>query len=116
MSERTTSSAPDGASSGSSAVARKEGAPDPKQNGNRSAEQIEADLAQTRERLATTIDAIVARVHPKTLMQEGKTGAKGLVIDPESGLRTGRIAAVVGTVAAVAGLFVLARKRSRGRD
>lgn len=79
------------------------------------AEQIEADLAVTRERLAVTIDTIAERVNPRNLAQQGTAGAKALVIDPAGGPRLARIGIVAGAVGAVIVLFVLAGRRTRGR-
>lgn len=87
-------------------------APNPSANGSRSRTpaQIEAELAETRERLAATVDSLVDRVHPRTLAARGVASAKDAVVDEYGGLRTERLvkfAAVAG--GAIVALLVLRR-------
>lgn len=44
--------------------------------GSRSPAQIESDLEQTRERLATNIDQLAARMHPKAVAKRSTDKAK----------------------------------------
>lgn len=84
-------------------------------NGARTPEQIDADLAATRERLAATIDSLVDRAHPVALARRGADGAKGWVVDESGALRTERIvkiaAGVTGTVLTLALLRKVVRRR-----
>jgi hypothetical protein len=108
----------DGSRDGSGAIERVvvplEGAPalpsDPK--------AIEDLIARRRESLATTIDELVVRVHPREVARRTVADAKGRVrtfaTTPEGGLRTERLAAVAGAVAALVTIVLLLRRRRGG--
>ena len=85
-----------------------------RKQGPRSAAEIEADLAATRERLAETVDALTARVQPKVLAARGADRAKLTVMNPDGTLRTERLirlgAAVAGAVGALTLLRYLVRR------
>lgn len=85
-------------------------------NGARSPEQIEADLAATRLRLAATIDELVERVHPRALAHRGVAGAKAAVVDADGKPRTERIVKMAAGVGGVVVALVLLRKFVRGRS
>lgn len=72
----------------------------------RSAKQIEADLAATRERLSATVDELAYKVHPKTLLNEQKAKTQedllGLIKYPDGRIRYQRIAMVLGCVGGAA--------------
>ncbi|GAA4987453.1 DUF3618 domain-containing protein [Actinopolymorpha pittospori] len=96
-------------------VAATRGAAGPKP-GPRSAAEIEADLAATRERLAETVDALTARVQPKVLAARGADRAKLTVMAPDGTLRTERLIRLGVAVAGVVGALTLLRylvRRSR---
>lgn len=76
----------------------------------RSPAEIEADIEQTRLRLAGTVDAIVERVKPANVARRGAESAKAAVIGPDGTLRTSRVAAIAAGVLMLAGLVVWRRK------
>jgi adenylate kinase len=82
--------------------------------------EIEQLIAARRSDLASTIDELVVRAHPKEIARRSAADAKGRLrafATTEGGqLRTERLAAVAGAVLAVVSLLVLLRRRrSRAR-
>jgi len=76
----------------------------------RTAEQIEADIAATRARLASTVDELVDRASPKNLALRQGEQAKSQVFDEQGQLRTQKLLAVVGAVAGVVGVLLVIRR------
>lgn len=97
---------------------------------NRSADQIEADLAAARARMSANISQLINEVHPKILKQRQIDGAKEMarrefafyksqVVD-ENGPRLDRIVVFGGAIAGITtfllvirGIVSAARKRQR---
>ena len=72
---------------------------------------LEHDIEQTREHLATTIDQLLYRVHPKTIASREVSSIKAHYVDPATGQpRTDNILKTVGAVVGVVALFVVVRK------
>ena len=72
---------------------------------------LEREIEETRERLATTIDQLVYRVHPKTIVSREIGSIKAHYVDAETGQpRTDNILKTVGIVVGVVGFFVVVRK------
>jgi len=72
---------------------------------------LEAELDATRERLAGTIDQLVYRTSPKTIVRREITSVKGYFVDLRTGQpRTTNILKVVGGVVGAAVLFAVVRK------
>jgi hypothetical protein len=72
---------------------------------------LEREIEETRERLASTIDQLVYRAHPKTIVKREVSSVKGYFVDDLTGQpRTNNILKVAGGVVGVAALFVLIRK------
>ena len=72
---------------------------------------LEAEMEATRERLAGTIDQLVYRTSPKTIVRREITTIKGYFVDLQTGEpRTTNILKVAGTVLGVAVLFAVVRK------
>ena len=76
----------------------------------RTAEQIEADIAATRERLASTVDELVDRASPKAVLERQVEQAKSQVFDEQGQLRTQKIVAVAGAVVGVVGVLLVIRR------
>jgi hypothetical protein len=87
---------------------------------DRDADQIQADLGATRDRLAAAVESLVDRVHPQRVKQREVEGVKDLVHDEletlkallftASGeLRKDRLAAVGGAVGGVVTLLLVLR-------
>jgi hypothetical protein len=72
---------------------------------------IEHEIEETRERLAHTIDQLIYRVHPKTIVSREVTSVKSYFVDYRTGApRTDNILKVVGGVAGAVAIFVVVRK------
>lgn len=76
----------------------------------RTAEQIEADIAATRERLASTVDELVDRANPKNVALRQVEQARSQVFDEQGRLRTQKIVAVAGAVVGVVGVLLVIRR------
>jgi hypothetical protein len=89
------------------------------QNGSsgdsRSVDQIEADIAAARERLAGTVDELHTRTAPQEIARRQVASAKAKFTEAtrtESGdLRTERVAALAAAAVALIGLGVIRRRR-----
>ena len=71
---------------------------------------IEHDIEQTRERLGATIDELVYRASPKTIVRRQVASVKAHFVDPSGAPRTENILKVAAGVAGVVVLFVVARR------
>ena len=72
---------------------------------------LEHEIQETRERLATTIDQLLYRAHPKTIVSREVSSIKAHYRDPLSGQpRTDNILKTVGGIVGVIVLFVVVRK------
>lgn len=72
---------------------------------------LEREIEETRENLANTIDQLLYRVHPKTIVGREVSSIKAHYVDPQTGQpRTDNILKTVGIVVGVVGFFVVVRK------
>jgi len=72
---------------------------------------LEREIEETRERLATTIDQLLHRSSPKTIVGREVASLKAHFVDVETGQpRTDNILKVVGGVFGFVGLLVLIRR------
>ena len=80
--------------------------------------EIEAEIVETRARLATTIDELAVRAQPKEIARRQAESAKAKLIDathtPEGDLRVERIGAIAAGSAVLLGLVILFRRYSHG--
>lgn len=75
---------------------------------------LERDIEATRDRLAGTIDQLLYRTHPKTIVNREVTALKAHFVDPVTGEpRTDNILKVVGGIVGVIAVFALVRKVAR---
>jgi hypothetical protein len=75
---------------------------------------LESDIEATRERLASTIDELVHRASPKTVLGRQVATTKAHFVDADSGApRTDNILKVVGGVVGVVVAFAVIRKLVR---
>lgn len=73
----------------------------------RNIDDIQRDIERTRRQLAGTLDEIVARTRPATLVDEARTSAAASLKEP-------RVQAIVaGAAAILAGLVVVGMVRSK---
>jgi len=72
------------------------------------------EMEETRDRLASTIDELIYRASPKTIVSRQVADLKAYFVDSATGEpRTENILKVVGGVVGTVALFVLIRKVSR---
>jgi Protein of unknown function (DUF3618) len=72
---------------------------------------LEAQMEATRERLAQTIDELVYRSSPKTIVSREIAAVKGYFVDAQSGQpRTTNILKIVGGFVGVVVLFGVVRR------
>lgn len=79
----------------------------------RSQEDIQAEIEETRQRLAENLEQLKAETKPSALMDKAKASVTGVFVDQGTGeLRRERVAAVVGGVVAL----LLIRKGLKSRS
>jgi hypothetical protein len=72
---------------------------------------LESEIEETRDRLAATIDQLVHRANPKTIVSREITTVKSHFVDSQTGQpRTDNILKVAGGVIGVVVVFALIRK------
>jgi hypothetical protein len=72
---------------------------------------LESEIEATRERLASTIDQLVYRTHPKTIATRQVNSIKAHFVDVQTGQpRTDNILKVAGGIVGVVVAFALIRK------
>ncbi len=72
---------------------------------------LEREIEETRERLASTIDQLAHRAHPKTIVGRQVTTVKSHFVELDTGApRTDNILKVAGALVGVVVLFVIVRK------
>ena len=75
---------------------------------------LEREIEATRDRLADTIDQLVYRTHPKTIVSREVSSIKAHYVDVETGKpRTDNILKTVGGVVGVVVVFAVIRKIAR---
>jgi hypothetical protein len=76
----------------------------------RSNDSIEREMEETRERLATTIDQLIYRTSPKTVVRREIAAVKGTFVDPDGNPRTENILKVAAGVAGFIAVIVVIRR------
>ena len=71
---------------------------------------LEHEIEETRERLGATIDQLVYRASPKTIIKREIASVKAHFVDPSGAPRTDNILKVAGAVVGVIVLFAVVRK------
>jgi Protein of unknown function (DUF3618) len=77
---------------------------------DRTPDQITADIATTRNRLAGTIDQLVYRAKPKTILQRQIESTRASFYNPDGSLKKDRIAKIAGAAVGVVAVIVVIRK------
>ena len=77
---------------------------------SRAPDTIEDEIEATRERLAVTIDQLVYRASPMTILRREIASVKGFFVDPNGGPRLDNIAKVAGGVLGAVTLVIVLRK------
>ncbi len=78
-----------------------------------STDSIEREMEETRERLASTIDQLVYRTSPKTIIKREVATVRGYFVDPQGNPRTENILKVAGGVAGFITVIVVIRRVTR---
>nr|WP_216659181.1 DUF3618 domain-containing protein [Nocardioides sp. zg-1230] len=75
---------------------------------------LEREIEETRQRLASTIDQLAYRAHPKTIVGRQVTTVRSHFVELDTGApRTDNILKAAGAVVGVVVLFALVRKVAR---
>lgn len=75
---------------------------------------LEREIEETRQRLASTIDQLAHRAHPKTIVGRQVETVKAHFVEPGSGApRTDNILKAAGAVVGVVVLFAVVRRVAR---
>ena len=77
------------------------------------AAQLEAEIADARSNLASTIEQLRAETTPQALARRGVDKVKGFFTDEYGGIRPERVAIVAGAVVTLVALRGLSRRRRR---
>lgn len=77
----------------------------------RSPEELEAEIAEARQRLAATLDELKVQVQPGSLARRGRRAMLGWFTDEYGGVRPERVAIVVGVTVTVVAFKVWRRSR-----
>ncbi len=80
---------------------------------DRAPSSIEDDMEATRERLAGTIDELVYRASPKTIVRREIATLKAHFVDAQGNPRTDNILKVAGAVAGAVAFVVVVRRVTR---
>jgi hypothetical protein len=78
-----------------------------------STDSIEREMEETRERLASTIDELVYRSSPKTIIRREVATVKGYFVDADGNPRTENILKVAAGVAGFVTVLVVIRRVTR---
>lgn len=76
----------------------------------RTPDEITAEIAETRERLASTIDQLAYRVKPKTIISRQLAAVKAKFVNPDGSVNTATVAKVAAGVAGFVVVVVVLRK------
>jgi hypothetical protein len=82
----------------------------PSKTSDEIAAEIAAEIAETRNRLAGTIDQLAYRIKPQTIVQRQIAATKAAFVNADGSLRTDRVLKVGGVVVGVVALIVAIRK------
>lgn len=78
--------------------------------------ELERQIEATRERLAGTLDQLVYRVKPSTIVSRKVREVKAHFVDAEGNVRTDNVVKVAAAVGGALVLLVVLRKLSNGKD
>jgi hypothetical protein len=80
---------------------------------NRGLDSLESEIEATRERLADTIDQLVYRASPKTIVRREVATLKAVYVAPDGSPRTDNMLKTAGAVIGFVALMVALRKLTR---
>lgn len=73
-------------------------------------DEIVAEIEQTRERLAHTVDTLIDRTNPKNVARRNVQSIKAQFVDESGSPRLETLVPVVGGIVGFAGLIIVIRK------
>jgi AmiR/NasT family two-component response regulator len=88
-------------------------APSGGDSSDKSLTAAEAEIEETRERLAQTIDMLLERTSPKNVVRREVAGVKAFFVDPQGNPRTENILKVAVGVVGFVGVVVVIRSVAR---
>ena len=88
-------------------------APEPGGSSGGSLSAAEAEIEETRERLAQTIDMLLERTSPRNVVRREVASFKGFFVDPQGNPRTENILKVAGGFAGFVAVIVVIRRVTR---
>ncbi len=77
---------------------------------SRTPDEIATEIAETRNRLAGTIDQLVYRVQPKTIAERQLSSLKASFVNADGSLRKDKVLKVAGIAVGVVAAIVALRK------
>ena len=80
---------------------------------NRGLDSLESEIDATRERLADTLDQLVYRASPKTIVRREIATLKAVYVAPDGSPRTDNILKTAGAVVGFVALMATLRKLTR---
>lgn len=80
---------------------------------NSGLDSLESEIEATRERLADTIDQLVYRASPKTIVRREIATLKAVYVAPDGSPRTDNMLKTAGAVVGFVALMVALRKLTR---
>jgi hypothetical protein len=80
---------------------------------NRGLDSLESEIEATRDRLADTIDQLVYRASPKTVVRREIATLKAVYVAPDGSPRTDNMLKTAGAVVGFVALMVALRKLTR---
>ena len=78
-----------------------------------STDSLEREMEETRERLASTIDELIYRTSPKTVVRREVATVRSFFVDSQGNPRTENILKVAGGVAGFVAVIVVIRRVTR---
>lgn len=78
--------------------------------GERTPDTIAAEIAETRNRLAGTIDDLVYRAKPKTILQRQLASVRASFVNLDGSLKKDRVLKAAGVTIGVVGVIIAIRK------
>ncbi len=82
----------------------------PSKTSDEIAAEIAAEIAETRNRLAGTIDQLAYRIKPQTIVQRQIAAIKASFVNPDGSLRNDRVLSAAGVAVGVVALIAGIRK------
>lgn len=83
----------------------------PERPRQRTPDEIEQELAETTQRLASRVDELIYRVHPRRLARRGVADLKAKLVEPDGRPKNEIVGAAIGALVGVAVLVWRSRRQ-----